>query len=79
MRHALLLPLLASCASPSSNAITADSPAWATPAVVADDAVSVEVLFPAVSVSSVGPLQGGIGGVRHPEAFGWIDFVATFP
>ena len=80
MRHALLFPLLlASCAGPSSNAVTADSPAWATPAVVADDAVSVEVLFPAGSVSSAGPLEARDGGVRHPETAGWIDFVATFP
>ena len=72
MRHALLFPLLlASCAGPSTNAVTVDSPAWATPAVVADDAVSVEVLFPAGSVSSAGPLEARDGGVRHPEASGW--------
>ena len=80
MRHALLFPLLlASCAGASSSAVKVDTQAWSIPALVADDAVSVEVLFPAGSVSSVGPLEGGIGGVRHPEASGWIDFVATFP
>jgi len=80
MRHALLFPLLlASCAGASSSAVKVDTPAWSIPALVADDAVSVEVLFPAGSVSSAGPLEGGIGGVRHPEASGWIDFVATFP
>ena len=80
MRHALLIPLLlASCAGVSSSAAIVDTPAWSIPAMVADDAVTVEVLFPAGSVSSAGPLEGGIGGVRHPEASGWIDFVATFP
>ena len=80
MRHALLFPvLLASCAGASSSAAKVDTPAWSIPAIAAAEAVTVEVLFPAGSTSSAGPLEGGIGGVRHPGTSGWIDFVATFP